>query len=445
MAVNLHGISRAAFDLIVESEVSSKAAYDRKYRRPERPGGQSGITVGIGYDCGYSTAATIRQDWGGKIPAAMVTTLTSVAGLKGQSAQNALNSVRPKVDVPWDAAIDVFSNVSIPKYLGFARKGLPGLDDMSPDCKGVLLSLVYNRGASFQQAGARYAEMRAIRAAVISGDLALIPGLLRKMKRLWTTPSVRGVALRREEEARLFERGLKGVAAPAVSEMEIDGTEPQTPEEAPPNVQPLDPSVRGDPVLFEVQQRLKGRRYPPGILDGKWGSGTRGALSGFMGDRGRKVTMPTSLEEFHEIADDVRAELLEAETEVQPDGSVGWFRPVSEARANADPKIIRELAPEVAPVKRNFFSALGASILAFLSSLWETISGYVSEAWNFFTDHKDVVDDNPGILSTAWGYVSSIPSGFWLFAGGCGLAFIAYNSWRAIKTSTQAVKNGERQ
>jgi hypothetical protein len=40
-----------------------------------------------------------------------------------------------------------------------------------------------------------------------------IPAELRKMKRLWVTPSVRGVALRREQEARLFEYGLASTAA----------------------------------------------------------------------------------------------------------------------------------------------------------------------------------------------------------------------------------------
>ena len=73
------------------------------------------------------------------------------------------------------------------------------------------------------------------------------------------------------------------------------------------------------------------------------------------------------------------------------------------------------------------------------------MSGYVSDAWNFFTDHKDVVDDHPGILSTAWDYVTSVPSGVWLLMAVGGLASIAYNSWRAIKTSTLAVQNGERQ
>lgn len=208
--IDLHGISQDAFDLIVNSEVSSRAIYERDYRRPERPGGQSGITVGIGYDCGYSSAAILRSDWSGRIPNAMVETLCTVAGLKGQAAQHRLVSVRNKVDVPWGAALDVFSNVSIPKYLRSCHV-LPNFDELSPDCKGVLLSLVYNRGASFLQAGSRYTEMRNIRALMAARRFAAIPAELRRMKRLWTTPSVRGVAIRREQEARLFERGLNEV------------------------------------------------------------------------------------------------------------------------------------------------------------------------------------------------------------------------------------------
>ncbi|RTL49777.1 MAG: hypothetical protein EKK40_15685 [Bradyrhizobiaceae bacterium] len=205
--IDLHGISPVAFDLIVNAEVSSRATYERDYRRPERPGGQSGITVGIGYDCGYSSASVIRQDWENKIPDAMVQTLCGVAGLKGQAAQNRLASVRNRVDVPWGAALDVFSNVSIPKYLRSCH-ALAHFDELPPDCRGVLLSLVYNRGASFSKAGPRYAEMRAIGADMAARRFADIPRQLRSMKRLWVTPSVRGVAIRREQEARLFEQGL---------------------------------------------------------------------------------------------------------------------------------------------------------------------------------------------------------------------------------------------
>lgn len=205
--LDLHGISQESFDLIVNCEVSSRAAYERNYRRPERPGGQSGITIGIGYDCGYSTAATIRQDWSGKIPDAMVAVMCSVAGLKGDAAQRQLARVRPLVDVPWGAALDVFSNVSIPKYLR-PTSALPHFEELPPSCKGVLLSLVYNRGASFSSAGPRYLEMRNIKALMEARRFDRIPTELRKMKRLWTTPSVRGVAIRRETEARMFETAL---------------------------------------------------------------------------------------------------------------------------------------------------------------------------------------------------------------------------------------------
>lgn len=443
-------ISQDAGNLIIEQEVSSRAAYTKKYQRPERPGGESGITIGIGYDCGYSTPAQLRKDWAGRIPVQMIDILaTRAAGLKGQAAAARLPSVQPLVSVPWEAAISEFYDVEVPRWVAKCRSALPNFDSLPPDCAGALVSLAYNRGPSFtipasKDTNGRYAEMRAIRALMVSKQFSQIPAEFRKMKRLWTTPSVRGVATRREAEAKLFERGLKaGFAAPDPEPVEVDQVNRDV--VAPPNVQPVDPTIPGDPVLFDVQQRLKARRYPPGVIDGKWGSGTRGALSGFMGDRGHKIDAPTSLEEFHEIADEVRAELLEAETEPQSDGSIGWFRPVSQERANADSKIIKELAPEVAPVKRNFLTALGGSIVAFFSAAWDTVSGWVSEAWNFFTDHKDVVDDNPGIASTVWGYVSAIPTSFWLIAGGCGLAFIAYNSWRAIKTSTQAVQNGERQ
>ena len=206
--LDLHGISQESFDLIVSFEVSSRAAYEKNYRHPERPGGQSGITVGIGYDCGYSSVPVITADWSGKIPAPMVTMLASVAGLKGQAAQNHLSRVRPLIDVPWDVALDVFSHVSIPKYLMSTKAALSHFDELPPSCKGVLLSLVYNRGASFSAIGPRYQEMRNIKALMGLRKFDSIPSEFRSMKRLWQTPSVRGVAIRREQEARMFETAL---------------------------------------------------------------------------------------------------------------------------------------------------------------------------------------------------------------------------------------------
>ncbi|ULK98835.1 hypothetical protein [Bradyrhizobium sp. I71] len=229
------------------------------------------------------------------------------------------------------------------------------------------------------------------------------------------------------------------VAMDPAAEQDAVAVETQDdPASAPPNVQPLDPDVRGDPVLYDVQKRLKARRYSPGVLDGRWGSGTSGALSGFMNDRGLALPLPTSVETFHGIADQVRDELTEAEAE-------NWYRPVSEARAAADPKVVTQLAPEVVPAKRNFLTALWGSIVAAATAVVQWVSSTISDAWDFFTDHRDIVDDHPGLVSTIWGHVTALPVEIWWLLGAGGLAFIAYNSWRAIKTSTLAVQTGERQ
>ncbi|VEH68006.1 Uncharacterised protein [Rodentibacter pneumotropicus] len=76
-----------------------------------------------------------------------------------------------------------------------------------PHCQGVLLSLVYNRGISLE--GTSRKEMKDIQNVLKKGNANEIPSLLRSMKRLWTTSQNRGVAIRREEEAKWFEKGVK--------------------------------------------------------------------------------------------------------------------------------------------------------------------------------------------------------------------------------------------
>lgn len=50
--LDLHGISRAPFDLVVAEEVTSEAVDNHRYRGLEYPGDQSGPTSGFGYDFG---------------------------------------------------------------------------------------------------------------------------------------------------------------------------------------------------------------------------------------------------------------------------------------------------------------------------------------------------------------------------------------------------------
>lgn len=410
--LNLHGISREAFDLIVNEEVSSREVYERKYVHPEKPGGASGVTIGIGYDCGYSSAATIRRDWEGKIPHAMVEALaTQAAGIKGDAAFGPCQRLQGLVRVPWEAAIDVFSNVSIPKYLAATRNGLPNYDELPPDCKGVLLSLVYNRGASFQLAGDRYSEMRAIRAAMINRNWSAIPGLLRSMKRLWQTKSVRGVALRREHEAALFERGLRSmrVAAvpeapePVVEEEDDDVTasypiedtstttfvpaapepEPVTGEVRPLNVQPVRAPYNLETEI--VQRKLDRLGYHDvGEIDGRWGGKVKGALTAFLNDRGRSdISVNGGLTpEINKVISDALSE--------------GWTRPIAASRAKATEK---DLAPKVESVRQNLwqrFTAKIATIGGGIGALASGASSNLDNANSYLTPIKQFFADTPG-------------------------------------------------
>jgi hypothetical protein len=198
--------SQAAIDLIVAEEVSSKAAYQAKYTHPEWPGGASGVTIGIGYDCGYSTANTIQGDWGDKLPASMVTALQHVAGIHGSPASSHAHELRGVVTVPWEAAMAVFIGRDMPKWEGIVARALPNTELLNPDSFGALISLAYNRGPSFNNVGDRYREMRAIRDLMGARDFDKIPGEFRAMKRLW--PNVSGLQRRRDHEAALFQKGL---------------------------------------------------------------------------------------------------------------------------------------------------------------------------------------------------------------------------------------------
>jgi GH24 family phage-related lysozyme (muramidase) len=202
-------ISNQAFDLIVMLEVTSQAAYERSYSHPTWPQGASGVTIGIGYDVGYVSKTLLWQDWEGAIPDAMITALEPAVGVSGADADQLAHDLRASVDIPWTAAITVHRGKVIPKWVALTEKALPDTDALSADSLGALVSLTYNRGASFDAQGARYQEMRAIKSDMASRTFSDIPTQIRNMKRLW--PTVRGLQIRRDLEAKLFQDGLAGV------------------------------------------------------------------------------------------------------------------------------------------------------------------------------------------------------------------------------------------
>lgn len=202
-------ISEAAITLITTFEVTDRARYEAKFQQPIWPAGESGVTIGIGYDLGYVTVDWLNEDWEARLADGELATLRKVCGLTGKEARDALAQVRD-VAVSWDIADQQFRTRLLPRYVALTLARLPNTDKLSDDSLGALVSLVYNRGASFRKEGPRYREMRMIRQHMVNEAYDAIPAELRSMARLWTdVPNMRGLVLRRELEAALFERGLK--------------------------------------------------------------------------------------------------------------------------------------------------------------------------------------------------------------------------------------------
>lgn len=205
--------SEDAINLIVSEEDSDAAYYAKYYAHFEWPEGASGPTVGIGYDCGYSSAEEIKADWTGLISDTMVAVLMKAAGLTGQQAHAFVLRAGGSVTITWDQAIAQFKGRELPKWEGIVSTHLLGSGRLNGDCFGALVSLTYNRGPSFDAPGARYAEMRAIKAHVAAGDFAAIPEDFLSMRRLW--PKNGDLWKRRMHEAALFQKGLNAMKASA--------------------------------------------------------------------------------------------------------------------------------------------------------------------------------------------------------------------------------------
>ncbi|MBW8360124.1 MAG: hypothetical protein K0M63_10045 [Weeksellaceae bacterium] len=195
-------ISKNSLQLVLESEISSKSMYNSKYKFPIWPHGASGITIGIGYDMGYSTPAQFEKDWKALLGDSKFGKLKSAVGLQGERARAALTSAVKSVEVPYDDALQVFYTTSVPVYARATAKSYPGVELLPPDAQGALLSLVYNRGASLE--GPRRKEMKNIAGWVRTKNLAKIAGEIRAMKRLWEgDPKMKGLLSRRDKEAAL--------------------------------------------------------------------------------------------------------------------------------------------------------------------------------------------------------------------------------------------------
>jgi len=171
--------------------------------------GDSGISIGRGYDLGYVTPLEFAADWADYLPNNHIERLKKVCGLKGESARMVATKFID-IRITPESADAVFELNMLPKQIWRTIVAFPGVEELPDDAQGALVSLVYNRGPSMgtpNEDGTpdSRAEMRTIRDAVKFGDLVTIAKQLRSMKRLWVGKGLDGLLRRRDAEAALVE------------------------------------------------------------------------------------------------------------------------------------------------------------------------------------------------------------------------------------------------
>lgn len=212
-----------------------------------------------------------------------------------------------------------------------------------------------------------------------------------------------------EAQRRVFSTGTMG-AAPAKAELHPDDR---------PGL-----SSKGDARLYDNQVQLKHMNYNPGMIDGVWGGGTAGAIAAFFNDYAPDATAPLKWQDYDKNYKAIDSTIDKAESE-------GFIRPVTKARDQADPDVVKSVAPEIAPAQHSkwaaittFFSALGGSIY----SCVDWLMGYKDQAeqWGLF------------------GYINKVPTFVWLLLIAAVTGVVVFKAVQTVNGITKPVQNGER-
>jgi hypothetical protein len=191
--------------------------YNKKCNKPIVPAPdttESGVTVGIGYDCGQVTAQKIIDDWSPYIPMEQAQRLAATAGLKKITAFNEANKLQDII-IPIEVALKQWYERKLPYFARQAARIYPNIVNLHPYEQTCLVSLVFNRGASLN--GESRKEMKDLVEATNMGDDKAIGKLFRDMKRLW--PNTKGLRIRRDLEADFIE--MANTPIPAEDELVV--------------------------------------------------------------------------------------------------------------------------------------------------------------------------------------------------------------------------------
>jgi hypothetical protein len=204
----INSIGQQAIDFIIEQEDGPKAYYERTEEHFDWPGGASGPTIGVGYDLGYVTREECIEDWTGILTPDQIQVCLAGRGLNGDWAHAFVRTHHDAVTVTWDQAVQQFIQRELPKWYGRCLAVLEHFEELPPLCRGMLVSLAYNRGVDgFRSPLPRYAEMHNIFVWMEQRQFDLIAEEIEGMRRLW--PVGGDLWKRRMSEAQLFKQGLE--------------------------------------------------------------------------------------------------------------------------------------------------------------------------------------------------------------------------------------------
>lgn len=177
---------------------------------PYWPGGNSGISIGVGWDLGQHGESELRGVWSG-LGAATLTKLSVAAMKTGKAAQSLLQDVK-SIEIPRNISAAVLEESLREVYYPMILRLLPGAQLLPTEFQVVLLSVVFNRGVALghdpdwrtaKALDTRW-EMRKLQGDVARGDLFAIYIRLGTMKRIWENdPEQRGLPIRRKDEQHL--------------------------------------------------------------------------------------------------------------------------------------------------------------------------------------------------------------------------------------------------
>jgi GH24 family phage-related lysozyme (muramidase) len=194
---------------IARAEIASPQAYRRHYKHPIWPSGESGITIGIGYDLQFVGRTELQEDWGDHLSPDVIRCLSTVLQVRGSAER--LASVRD-VEVPLLAAMAVLMQCTLPRYLDETRAIYPQVDDLSPARRMALVSLIYNRGRRLEDSDPvrqDRREVRQIQHPLATGNAEAVAEQRDPMSRLWDPDKLPGLIQRRHDEARLWRSGFE--------------------------------------------------------------------------------------------------------------------------------------------------------------------------------------------------------------------------------------------